>query len=327
MQSSLPQAQLATHDPAPHLTPNARDPENWSNVAVRNAKLYRRPLIYLYGLDKGVYEPIFPVYIVEDDPASLTFRLQADVSDRVVAFSDLSLEVNAPRREYQTVAVKRRVHQHRFRELVLKAYTRRCAICELGHASLLDAAHIMEDRDERGLPEISNGLTLCKIHHSAYDVNIRGNSPDLTVHVREDILREIDGPMLEHGLEAMAGRALRVPRRESWRPNREFLDDRFARFRGRSVRRRVHRHRGGARPCPRTSLAWMRCFAGLTANESEFAQWTTRIIHHRHQVAQERLLPPRPPRQTDPIAALSLHYMYNPLFTSIMIEETRASFV
>ena len=166
------------------------DATNWSNVAVRNAMLYRRPLIYLYGIAKGVYEPIFPVFIVEDDPSTLTFRLQADVSDRVAAYSDMSIEVNAPRREYQTVAVKRRVHQHRFRELVLNAYTRRCAICELRHSSLLDAAHIMEDRDHRGLPEISNGLTLCKIHHSAY------------------------------------------PRRESWRPNREFLDDRFARFRG-----------------------------------------------------------------------------------------------
>ena len=208
------------------------DPADWNNVAVRNAMLYKRPLIYLYGIDKGVYEPIFPVYVTEDDPSTLTFRLQADVALHVAAFSDFSLEVNAPRREYQTVAVKRRVHQHRFRELVLKAYTRRCAICELRHASLLDAAHIMEDRDERGLPEISNRLTLCKIHHSAYDVNILGISPDLTVHVRDDILREIDGPMLEHGLKAMAGRLVRVPHRESWRPNREFLDDRFARFRG-----------------------------------------------------------------------------------------------
>ncbi len=207
------------------------DAEHWSNVAVRNAKLYRRPLIYLYGIAKGVYEPIFPVYIVQDDPSTLTFRLQVDVSDRVSALSEDWLEVNAPRREYQTVAVKRRVHQHRFRELVLNAYTRRCAICELRHASLLDAAHIREDRDERGLPEISNGLTLCKIHHSAYDANILGISPELRVHVRDDILREIDGPMLEHGLKAMAGRALRVPRRESWRPNLEFLDERFGRFR------------------------------------------------------------------------------------------------
>ena len=43
--------------------------------------------------------------------------------------------VDAPRREYQTVVVKRRVHQHRFRELVLNAYKRRCRICELRHAS------------------------------------------------------------------------------------------------------------------------------------------------------------------------------------------------
>ena len=28
----------------------------------------------------------------------------------------------------------------------------RCAICALRHADLLDAAHIIEDRHERGLP-------------------------------------------------------------------------------------------------------------------------------------------------------------------------------
>jgi hypothetical protein len=64
----------------------------------------------------------------------------------------------------------------------------------------------------QGLPEIPNGLALCKIHHSAYDANILGISPDLVTHVREDILMEIDGPMLEHGLTGMAGQTIVVPR-------------------------------------------------------------------------------------------------------------------
>lgn len=137
----------------------------------------------------------------------------------------------AVRREYQTAAVKRRLHQHRFREMVLGAYRRRCSMCHLGHVLLLDAAHIIPDHDDRGLPEIPNGLALCKIHHSAYDTNILGISPDLLVHVREDILREIDGPMLEHGLKGMAGRTIVVPRSVGHRPNPAFLDERFRRFR------------------------------------------------------------------------------------------------
>jgi len=77
----------------------------------------------------------------------------------------------------------------------------RCAICRLRHENLLDAAHILEDRHERGLPEVPNGLALYKIHHSAYDVNILGVSPDYRVHIRADVLREHDGPMLRWGLQ------------------------------------------------------------------------------------------------------------------------------
>ncbi len=207
------------------------DPNLWTNVALRRAMELQRPLIYLYGVTKGVYEPIFPVFVTDDAPDTLTFSLQADLPVTAASPLDLNLYAAAPRREYQTVAVKRRIHQHRFRELVLGAYRRQCAMCHLRHVRLLDAAHIIPDHDDRGLPEVSNGLALCKIHHSAYDVNILGISPDLLVHVREDILREVDGPMLEFGLKGMAGQRILVPRREGLQPNPAYLDERFQRFR------------------------------------------------------------------------------------------------
>ena len=202
----------------------------WTNIALRRAKELRRPLIYLYGVTKGTYEPIFPVFVTGDDPETLTFRVQADIKLVATTTVDESLSMLAPRREYQTVAVKRRLHQHRFREMVLSAYGTRCAMCHLGHVQLLDAAHIIPDHDDRGLPEIPNGLALCKIHHSAYDANILGVDADLLIHVREDILRELDGPMLEHGLKGMAHRYIRVPRAAANRPNLTFLDERFQRF-------------------------------------------------------------------------------------------------
>ena len=206
------------------------DPNPWTNVAVRLVGELNRPLIYLYGVAKGTYEPIFPVYVAGDDPANLTFRIEADVPFASLALQHGALASFAVRREYQTVAVKRRLHQHRFRELVLGAYRRRCTMCNLGHVQLLDAAHIIPDHDDRGRPEIPNGLALCKIHHSAYDAHILGISPDLLIRVREDILHEVDGPMLEHGLKGMANRRIVVPRSVDLRPNPAFLDERFQRF-------------------------------------------------------------------------------------------------
>jgi len=52
---------------------------------------------------------------------------------------------------------------------------------------------------------------LCKIHHTACDLNIIGIDPDYKVHIREDILQEEDGPMLEHGIKEMDMRSLWIP--------------------------------------------------------------------------------------------------------------------
>ena len=46
-----------------------------------------------------------------------------------------------------------------------------------------------------------------------------------------DVLREHDGPMLRWGLQEMDRKELWVPGREEQRPNREFLAERFGRFR------------------------------------------------------------------------------------------------
>jgi putative restriction endonuclease len=144
---------------------------------------------------------------------------------------DTDLVRTAARREYATRAVLQRLHQQQFRRMVLVAYREQCCICRLKHVELLDAAHILPDRHPKGEPIVTNGLGLCKIHHSAYDANIIGIDPDARVHVRDDVLREIDGPMLKHGLQEVAGSRLILPKRSDLRPNREFLAERFDRFR------------------------------------------------------------------------------------------------
>jgi putative restriction endonuclease len=138
--------------------------------------------------------------------------------------------VNAGLKAYTTRLVKHRLHQGRFRFAVLSAY-RKCAMCRLKHEPLLDAAHIIPDRDERGLPEVPNGLALCRIHHGAYDVGILGVAPDYRIHVRQDVLDEHDGPMLRHGLQELEGAGIVVPQSPALRPKPEYLAERFEAFR------------------------------------------------------------------------------------------------
>jgi putative restriction endonuclease len=133
-------------------------------------------------------------------------------------------------RRYAVRQVRQRIHQAQFRGAVLPAYRDRCAICRLREGRLLDAAHIVADTDERGLPRVANGLSLCPIHHRAYDQDLIGVSPERTVHVARKLLEDDDGPMLEL-LKGSHGASIDVPARPSFQPDRERLAVRFARFR------------------------------------------------------------------------------------------------
>ena len=134
-------------------------------------------------------------------------------------------------RRYASSLTLRRLHQAVFRPKVLRAYQSQCALCRLRHSPLLDAAHILPDHHHRGEPVVPNGLAMCKIHHAAYDANIIGIRPDCVVEVRSDILSEIDGPMLRHGLQEMHGTTIFVPRSRNDRPDPTRLDERWEQFR------------------------------------------------------------------------------------------------
>jgi putative restriction endonuclease len=114
---------------------------------------------------------------------------------------------------------------------VLEAYRSQCAFCRLRHAELLDAAHIIPDNDLGGEPVVNNGLSLCKIHHAAYDRHFIGVTPDYQIVVRDDLLQEIDGPMLRHGIQGIHSQRLLLPKKEAERPDRDRLALRYEQFR------------------------------------------------------------------------------------------------
>ncbi len=205
------------------------DPNHSDNRALRAAMQQQRPLAYFIGVAKSVYQAQFPVYVVAERPDEHTFLIAVDQAQRLVEPSSYE-SLPADGRSYFERLVRARLHQPVFRARVLQAYERQCAICRLQHTDLLDAAHIVRDSDEGGLPVVPNGLSLCKIHHAAYDRNIIGVRPDLVVQVRRDVLMEVDGPMLKHGIQAMHGVRLTVPSHRAARPEPERLEQRYEEF-------------------------------------------------------------------------------------------------
>lgn len=211
------------------------NPNHPDNVRLRDAMKDEIPMIYLHRVTKGYYLVHWPVFVVGDNPGALTFTVEAAPLNMKFYESDIKLEIQQVlekkiERRYVTTQVVQRIHQRSFRESVITAYREHCAICRLKHRELLDAAHIIPD-SEGGEPVVQNGLSLCKIHHAAFDNNILGISPDYQVRIREDILAEVDGPMLKWGLQEMNGVKLYLPISHN-RPNRDWLDERFRRFVG-----------------------------------------------------------------------------------------------
>ena len=207
----------------------AGPPDQADNRALRAANTLGVPIVYFVATRPGWYEALYPYYVTEDRPAER--RVLVSVGRRIGPMDELEpVPITDPiERRYAAREVKIRLHQRRFRWLVIPAYREQCAICRLKEVRLLDAAHIIGDPEPGGLPEIANGLSLCSIHHRAFDQDLVGISPDYRVHVARRLLDDEDGPMLDV-LKGFEGTGIELPRRTGWRPDRERLAARFERF-------------------------------------------------------------------------------------------------
>ncbi len=212
------------------------DPNHSDNVGLRTAMHRRIPLVYFYRVEKGKCLAEWPVYIEEDHPEDLAFVVSIGAHNVVYNEQDLQqgqlfLETEDQLyRRYITTEAIHRLHQDEFRVRVLSAYKEQCAFCRLRYQQLLDAAHIIPDGEKGGEPIVPNGLSLCKIHHAAFDNNIVGLNPDYKIIVREDILEEIDGPMLKYGFQEMHNKEIFLPTSLNEWPDRQKLEFRFKKF-------------------------------------------------------------------------------------------------
>ena len=204
----------------------AGDPKAGSNRKLLLAMETKTPIVYFERPMPNVYVPLVGAYIVDANFRELNVTVAIDSTMR----AQFEIGIGEIEKRYITSEVKRRVHQPLFRAQVIKAYERRCAICRLNHAVLLDAAHIIPDADIGGIASIPNGLALCKIHHAAYDKNFLGIDADYRVHIDEDLLIEVDGPMLQHGLKEMHHTRISVPSSVTQRPDKDKLAERFELF-------------------------------------------------------------------------------------------------
>ena len=211
------------------------DPNQSDNRALRRAMERNLPMFWLVGIGfvpgttQQLFDVRYPVYLIGEEPAEHQFVVALEQDQKIIPSGE-PVAVQEIVKRYNERIVKARYHQPLFRARVIHAYEERCAVCRLPFTELLEAAHIRPD-SQGGSTKISNGMSLCKIHHGAYDADIIGISPDYTIRVRESVLATFDGPTLQHSIKEMNGETLRqIPKEAASKPDRELLAERYDKF-------------------------------------------------------------------------------------------------
>ena len=122
-----------------------QNPEAPDNRWLREAFEHRIPIIYFLGIAPGRYQAIVPAFIAGWDAKALTAQVTFAAPDQEAP----TPPATGAERRYALRAVRQRLHQASFRAAVIAAYDGRCALSGLPEPLLLDAAHIISDRDPR----------------------------------------------------------------------------------------------------------------------------------------------------------------------------------
>lgn len=200
------------------------------NSKLRKAWELQLPILWFRQQEFDRRYVPYMVYVVDDFPESGYCLISPDLSLSLTIKTGDEIE-----RKYALRQMKQRLHQPAFRARVLNAYGVRCAVCNLQMGALLEGAHITPDSDPNSSTRVNNGISLCTIHHSAYDATLLGIDTGFKIHIRQDVLHISDGPMLKYGLQQMHGRDLLLPSRiEHW-PDLSRLSHRFHEFANREM--------------------------------------------------------------------------------------------
>ena len=120
--------------------------------------------------------PDAPVFVVgwDDDKRRFLIDLSEQKPGEVITPAPVTRQLSLPMAPASSgpSEIQRRLYEARFRNEVLDAYRERCAVCGLRYRPLLDAAHVLGNRDPGPRVDVREGLALCATHHRAFDAGI-----------------------------------------------------------------------------------------------------------------------------------------------------------
>ena len=108
-----------------------------------------------------------------------------------------------------------------FRKKVYEAYNNKCAMCGI-QLELIEAAHIVPHSHESGTDDISNGIGLCSLHHTAYDKSLIYFEIDFSIKINNNKMKYLEKMGVDGGyrkFEDLSFDKLRLPQNHILQPN------------------------------------------------------------------------------------------------------------
>ncbi len=99
--------------------------------------------------------------------------------------TEIEAKIKNNARKEVIASIKRKYREHDFRHRVLTAYAHTCACCGV-QLKLVEAAHIIPVASDTSTDETTNGVSLCSLHHKAYDQNLLSFDEKYRIEVSND---------------------------------------------------------------------------------------------------------------------------------------------
>ena len=158
-------------------------------------------------------------------------RILAEYQHKTIeeAYPEIEFDLKDLKGEVKIRAVKTRVNQNVFRQMILKTYSNRCAISGINIPELLIAGHIVpwaENEYERLNPE--NGLCLSNLYDRAYEKGLICIDTDYKLIISKRLKVESAKDFYEEFFGRFEHQPIQIPK--SYQPKKEFLEFRLNRF-------------------------------------------------------------------------------------------------
>ncbi len=182
----------------------------------------------IVGMQGGVkqVQPIWDEFF--EDKESLIFeseRILAEKENSTIdeKFNDVLYDIKDLRGETKIRAVKTRVNQNVFRQIVLSNYSNKCAVSGIDIPEFLFASHIIpwsENEKERLNPE--NGVCLSALYDKAFDKGFIAISESMEIIVSKSLEKNISKEYYTKYFAHIKNKKINQPNK--YLPNKIFLE-------------------------------------------------------------------------------------------------------